>query len=298
MSNERELLFSLLTKAYNKTEAEITPLLYDTNETGETTLKTDANEQLLNLDASRVSSWKTKQGEVITKAVGEATAKTHGYWENNLKTKFAIDADVRGEELLIEVENRMKQVSAGDGKGKNSKEYLELEAQKRSLENELKTNYVHKTEYEKLTFNIEKDKRLSVADNVAMTTLNNLKLLANEDTIIQSNLTEAFRNKLASKFDDIEITEDKKVFPLKSGQRIENNNGYAVELQEIVKETALGYWREVKQPATGNGDGDKNKDKSQSSASIAEMERRLNDPATSPEERYNLLLLIQKQKQQ
>ena len=298
MSNEKELLFSLLTKAYNKTEAEITPLLYDTNETGETTLKTDANEQLLNLDASRVSSWKTKQGEVITKAVGEATAKTHGYWENNLKTKFAIDADVKGEELLIEVENRMKLISTGDGKGKNSKEYLELEAQKRSLENELKTNYVHKTEYEKLTFNIEKDKRLSVADNVAMTTLNNLKLLANEDTIIQSNLTEAFRNKLASKFDDIEITEDKKVFPLKGGQRIENNNGYAVELQEIVKETALGYWREVKQPATGNGDGDKNKDKSQSSASIAEMERRLNDPATSPEERYNLLLLIQKQKQQ
>jgi hypothetical protein len=296
MSNEKELLFSLLTKAYNKTEAEITPLLYDTSETGETTLKTDANEQLLSLDANRVNSWKTKQGEVITKAVGEATAKTHGYWENNLKTKFAIDADVRGEELLIEVENRMKQVSAGDGKGKNSKEYLELEAQKRTLENELKTNYVPLKEYEKLTFNIEKDKRLSVADNVAMTTLNNLKLLGHEDTIIQSNLTEAFRNKLASKFDDIEITEDKKVFPLKGGQRIENNNGYAVELQEIVKEIALGYWREVKQPATGNGDG--NKSQSQSSASIAEMERKLNDPATSPEERYSLLLLIQKQKQQ
>ena len=253
--NERELLIALSTKLFNKTETELMPVLFDVDDKGEVKgLKADADQQLYNLDALRVKGWKDRETEKLTKLAAEKTAAINAVHEARVKELFGISEPLQGDDLYNKVAEVYK-AGSGDGKGKTTKEYLELEGKYKTTEQKLKeweqkvaTEYVPKTEVERMG-------RLSQAESYANRVLSSLKLLKDENPIIQQNKVKYFTAELKQRFDDVQQTEDGKLFPLKNGELITNMHNQSVELGEIVKEVALGFWNEEKQPPTGNGGG-------------------------------------------
>lgn len=293
---EKEILLSLVTKAYNKTETEINNLLYEVDEKGTVTgLKTDAAEQLINLDNSRVKTWKDRNTETIDKAVKEATGKAYGYYEGVIRDKFKLPAEKKGDELIAEMDNVLKQWQSGDGKGKNSKEYLELETRYKDIETKYKeisgkigTEFIPKTE-------VERSSRLSMADKQAMNVISSMKLIKPESETIQQNLNKAFLNDLRGRYDDIEMTSDGKIFAFKDGKRIENAHGHAVTLDEIVREVALGYYQEAKQDPRGNaGNGGGGGNSGGANTQLSDIDKALADPNITWEQKAALY----KQKQE
>jgi hypothetical protein len=253
--DEKALLLALSTKIFNKTETELLSMLYDIDEKGEVKgLKADADQQLYNLDAQRVKGWKDRSTESMTKLAAEKTAAINSFHESKIKELFGITEPLQADDLYAKVAEIYKSGS-GDGKGKTTKEYLELEGKFKTTEQKLKeweqkvaAEYVPKTEVERMG-------RLSTAESYANRVLSSLKLIKDENAAIQQNKVKYFNAELKQRFDDIQMTEDGKVYPLLKGNRIENMHNQAVELGEIVKEVALGFWMEEKQPPTGNGGG-------------------------------------------
>ncbi len=287
---EKELLIGLATKIFNKTDTELQSIIFDVNETGDVAgIKPDALDQLYNMDANRVKSWKDKQTEVATKVANEKTASVNGYWENVLKTNFAITEDLKGEDLANKVAEMHKANATGTGKGKNSAEYLELESKHKAtdkmlkdMEARLQTEYIPKTEMARLN-------RLYEADSYANSIRAGMGLIADENPTIEQNKQKYFQMELKQRFDDIQRTEDGKYYAVKNGNRIENANGHAVELSEIVKEVATGFWAIKKQDPKGNG-GNNNNNGGGGTGRIAEIDARLQVKDITPAEKYSLLL--------
>lgn len=293
---EAEVLIAGITKQYNKTEDEAKAIVYEYDEAGAVKgIHPEALNRIYSLDEQRVASWKTRQSDTVTKAVNEAVGKTHGFYETKLKTQFAIDSDLKGEELLTEVENRMKVLASGDGKGKNSKEYLELEGKQAQLikqladfDTKIKTDYVPKSE-------VERASRLSEGDRYASQVVSSLNLLYDEDKTIQQNKMKYFNIELKSRFDDVRPSEDgKKYYVFKDGQRVENASGHAVEYSEIIKEVALGFWPVIKQNTTGNGNNNPNTGGGGSAPEYTAWQKIIDNPASTPAEKYKAQVEIQK----
>ena len=271
---EKELLIALSTKIFNKTETELMPVLFDIDEKGEVKgLKPDADQQLYNLDAARVKGWKDRETEKLNKLAAEKTAAINAAHESRIKEMFGIAEPLQGDDLYSKVAELSK-AGIGDGKGKTTKEYLELEGKYKTTEQKLKeweqrvaAEYVPKTEVERMG-------RLSQAESYANRVLSSLKLLKDENATIQQNKVKYFNTELKQRFDDVQQTEDGKLYPLKNGELITNMHNQSVELGEIVKEVALGFWMEEKQPATGNGGGS-NDGGSGGTGRMAEIDRLL-----------------------
>lgn len=297
MATEKELLFNLLTKAYNKPETEVAQMIYNINEKGEVEgIKDEAPELLLNLDANRVKSWKDRQTETITKAVGEAQASVHTRYETQLREITGITDPLKGDDLINAIKERMTAVAGTSGKGKSSAEYLELEAQKKALEMEIQTKYIPIEKHNEYVNGVERGKRLSVAEREAIQVKSKLPLIYPEQEYIRKNLDNAFIKALNERYDDVELTNDGKIYPLKNGQRIENSNGYAVELSEIVKETALGFYPEAKQQPTGNAGNGSNGNNGSGSNVIDDIQKKLADPNLPYAERMSLLTQLEAEK--
>ena len=289
---ERELLLAHLTKAYNKTETELAPFLFEQNEKGEITgLKPDAADQLYKLDADRVTSWKTKSTDQLTKLAAEKTAAINAAWEQRLKEGFGITDDLKGDDLFNKTLEVYKSHAAGDGKGKSSKDYLELESRYKTLESKIGTEFVPKTDFDKFKSDVERQQRLSVAVNQAKQIKAGLKLVIPEDPIIRQTTEKYFDVALMERFDDVEITNDGKIYPLKNGVRIENNNGYAVDFTEIVRETSRQFYQEAKQPPTGGGGGARAGEPGSGGGTgrLAEIQNKLADPNLTNAEKFALM---------
>lgn len=261
----KQLLYNVLTKTHNLTESELDNLLFEKDADGKVTDKVNeaAANVLIERDAQRVKSWKDKQTDSMTRQANELTAKINGSWEKALGENFTFTTDKKGDEFLAAFKDHLSAMNAGKKDlakpedVKRTPTYLELEAS-------IKNNYVPKPDYEKAVNEFttykttqERSGRINIALHKGGEILQGLSLVKHEVPTIQENITRAFNSALQSRFDDVEITQDGKIYPIKDGKRIENQNGHAVDYTEIVRETALGFWAEAKQAATGNA-GNKN----------------------------------------
>lgn len=290
---EKEILLQLVTKAYNKTETEIQEMIYETSEDGSVKVKDNAHEFLLNLDAGRVNAWKTRQTESMTKLANEKTASINSSWEQLLKEQFAITDDLRGQELVEKI--KTIQIPS-DGKGKSTKEYIELESKHQQLIKEIESKYIPIEKFNEFKNGVEVNHRKNVLRSRANDLRSSMQLIYPENETIKNNLVKAFNEDLLNRFDDAEILEDGKIYPLKGGQRIENSNGYAVEYSEIVREVASGYFQEAKQTPTGNG-GNRN-DQEPAKTNIAQLEAKLNDQNLTNAQKLTIMTEIEKLKLQ
>lgn len=293
---ERELLIGFLTKSLNKTETELQSMLFDVNEKGEIAgIKEGADQVLYEQEAARTKAWKDKITATASSVANEKTAQINGAWESRIKETFGITDDLKGDDLFVKVSDTYKTASAGTGKGKNSAEYLELEGKHKqlqntyaSLEQAMKTDYVPRTEIERLN-------RMAAADNYVMSVFNGMKLVKDDDATIEETKMANFKRDLMSQFDDITRTDDGKYYGMKDGKRIENEFGHGVELSEHVKAMTRKYWKEAKQDPKGNG-GNNNNAAGGGVGKLAELEAKMNRPGIPAAELYQLSLEYEQEK--
>lgn len=251
-----DILNGFLQKAYNLPENEVAEALYPKSDDGTyntTVLKEDALDKLLQFDAARVAnlSKPVDTTEVYNKAVKKTEAEVHGTWEKRLRDAYpAVDPDkkLKGEDLLNAVKAAQQQSSSyNPDQIKKTDEYLLLERQMREAleakEQELSTRV------QEIQTQFQRQQVWGDMSKVIREKFMGLNPVLPEDQAKAQRQVDDF----VLKFKDYEWqkTEDGRILPLQNGQRINNQHGHAMFLEDLVAGTGNLYFDFKKQEATG-----------------------------------------------
>ena len=244
----KELLLGFLTKAYNRTEDEIASLIFNGDE-----LKENALQSLIDLDAQKVKRLKEENTKMFDNGYKKAQKEVLTDYEKKLKTTFGVEEELIGDDLI----NKIKETATAQGKGK-VKELTDDEIKK------------HPTflDYER-KWKKEKEEAVTAKENEFVTfrsqierseKINKVRARANDifgvmKPILPADVTKAEKQKILffKQFDeyDYEISNDKDIFMIKDGKRLENSNGYPILLDDFVKERIQDVYELQKQDAKG-----------------------------------------------
>lgn len=224
------------------------------------TLKADAIDSIVNLDAQRIKQLKDANKEELTrmhdtgysKAKGEALAR----YEESLRTEFGIDnKELKGIDLIKEVVAKHSKIEIDDDKVKLHPRYIELE---RKLANEyLPKADVDKikAEFEEFKAQIEKAKITSVIKTDAIKLFRALKPVLSKDPARASNQEMDFVEKLISF--EFDLQKDGNHIIKQNGQRLETANGNPINFADFVKSEASKYF-DFEQQGDKGGAGNSN----------------------------------------
>lgn len=258
--DEKTILMGVLTKTLNRSEQEVTDLLYQ-QEGDELKLKDDAMDDILSLDSVRVENIK-KNAPVPQERLeneykrGQKEALTK--MEKSLKEKYSVESDKEGVELVDSI------ITAKSKPGKLSDD----DVKKHPLYVSLEKDRVPKEELEKMKKdfddyknNIEEKNILNNVKKYAGDYLDELKPIISENPIVARNRREDYLSKFGNyKYQDPEDLE--KSLILKSdGSRLEDGHGNPIKLRELARQIAEVNYDFPKQDDKGNSgeDGDKPK---------------------------------------
>ena len=250
-----DILNGFLQKAYNLPENEVAETLFKKSDDGSftTELKEDALDALLRLDADRVAKLAkpVDTTEVYNKAVKKTEAEVHGTWEKRLREAYpAVDPDkkLKGDELLSAVKAAQQQSSSYDpNQVKKTDEYLSLERQMREALEAKEQEYAAKVQEVQTQF--QRQQVWGDMSKVIREKFMGMNPVLPEDQAKAQRLVDDF----VAKFRDYEWqkTEDGRILPLQNGQRINNQHGHAMFLEDLVSGTGNLYFDFKKQEATG-----------------------------------------------
>ena len=250
-----DILNGFLQKAYNLPENEVAETLFKKSDDGSITteLREDALDVLLRLDAERVAKLAkpVDTTEVYNKAVKKTEAEVHGTWEKRLREAYpAVDPEkkLKGEDLLNAVKAAQQQSSSYDpNQVKKTDEYLSLERQMREALEAKEQEYAAKVQEVQMQF--QRQQVWGDMSKVIREKFMGLNPILPEDNAKAQRLVDDF----VLKFKDYEWqrTDDGRTLPLQNGQRINNQHGHAMFLEDLVAGTANLYFDFKKQEATG-----------------------------------------------
>lgn len=237
---EQELFMGVLTKFFNKTEEELTEMLYDKGEDEKLVMKEGASEALLTLDESRIK-------RVREDASGDATKKfDDGYkkaqkevlakFEKDFKAKFGIESDKVGLELVADWGESLNK---GDGsitieKIKTHPEFLKLEKEwNETHKGELDTI---KTEFDEFKGGVERNKVLGKIRGMAEQEFLKLNPVLSDDAAKAKRQTELFLDKFNDY--DYEFQDDGSVVIKDGEKRMEDSHGNRIGFGSFVKTEA------------------------------------------------------------
>lgn len=224
------------------------------------TLKADAIDSIVSIDAQRIKQLKDANKEELTrmhdtgysKAKGEALAR----YEESLRTEFGIDnKELKGIDLIKEVVAKHSKIEIDDDKVKLHPRYIELE---RKLANEyLPKADVDKikAEFEEFKTQIEKAKITSVIKTDAIKLFRALKPVLSKDPARASNQEMDFVEKLISF--EFDLQKDGNHIIKQNGQRLETANGNPINFADFVKSEASKYF-DFEQQGDKGGAGNSN----------------------------------------
>ena len=242
----------LAVKVYGMTDDELQSL-FETTEDGEK-LKDDAIDVIAKKDAERVKSLqkrlkdehKTELTEKWNEAYSEAKKKERQKLEQEIKEKYGIETDKFGVDLVDEVVSLAAKRSDDI---KTHPDYLKLERQ-------LQSDYVPKTEYEKVRQEFEeynkavaREKVISRVTEDARKVFRGLNPILSQDPKRAANQEADFLRKLQGL--DYELQDDGNHVILKDGKRLENENMNAITLPDFVKTMTLEYFDVAEQNTKG-----------------------------------------------
>lgn len=234
----QDILIGFLSKTLNMDTEGLAEILFKKSDDGKVTeeLNEGALSQLLALDAERVQKLKPNTKEIFDNGFKKAQSEVSEQWEKNLRKNFNVDAEnaLQGDKLIEAIKAAMASEGIKPDKIKTSQEYMQLErqmrealeAQKSEFEgtiNDLKTRYSKEQTWASVSGSIR----------AALTELN--PVLPHDqskaDRVISMFLNE-FREY------DFQADENGSFIPMKDGKRVENQQGYAKPLSELVRERA------------------------------------------------------------
>ncbi|RKX64674.1 MAG: hypothetical protein DRP42_05990 [Tenericutes bacterium] len=284
---EQELLMGVLTKSFNKTEDELAEIMYDKGEDDKLVMKEDALEALLAIDETRIKRIREDVSGDATKKFDDGYKKAQKEvltkFEKDLKTKFGIESDKSGLELVAEWGESLNK---GDGtitleKIKTHPEFLKLEKEwNETHKEELGTL---KTEFDEFKGGVERNKVMSKVRGMAEQEFLKLNPVLSDDAAKAKRQTELFLNKFDSF--NYEFQDDGSVVIKDGDKRLEDSHGNRIGFGSFVKTEADKLYdftvQEKKEGAgneTGGGTG-----ASKAMLSREEYNRKVN-AATSDEE--------------
>lgn len=242
--NEKELLNYILTKQFNRTDEELAELLYEKSDDGAVSLKENAGDLILDLNAQKIQAIKGQTQEFFDNGYSKGKAEEAKRREKAIREKFGVQAD-DWDGLLDAVSalKKSKDVSVDDIKKHPA--YVELETQSipKSKYEELAS------EYDGFKKNIQRTMTIGKVKDLAWNNTVKLNPVESENPKIAQTVREDY----LSKFDpyDYEFQGDT-ILIVKDGKRLEDAHGNLVKFDDFVKDLSGRYYEFRKQDDRGN----------------------------------------------
>ena len=256
----KELLLAVFTKYFNKTDAELTPIIFNSDDT----IKETAIQALLDMDVARVNKFKRDATTQHDNGYKKAQKEIATAMETKLKEKFAIDSEKIGDELIDEihtaVSDQSKKSKLTADEVKLHPTFIAFEKEQKRLRDEAVT--AKEKELNDFKSGVEKTTTMtSVKDKVNSIYAELNPILPSKDAAKNQKQKTLF----LKEFDafDYEKQADGTFIIIEGGKRKETPNGHPVLFDDFVKEMVTSYYDLSAQQAkqgTGN-DNDKDKKK-------------------------------------
>lgn len=238
-----DVLKDFAVKALNITDEQFAEIVYSDDKG---TVKETAIQELLRLDAERVTKLKTASKDELTqmhdKGYKKAQAESISKFENSIKEQFGVsDSTSQGIDLVKEIIAKIsKDTNLDEEKVKLHPKYVELEKR-------LGTEYVAKAEYEKVKGEfdgyknaVEKEKVLNVVTSDALKEFESLNPVLSADPKRAYNQKVDFLNKMKSF--EYEVQADGNHIIKIDGKRFENAQGHPIPFKEFIKQQTELYF--------------------------------------------------------
>lgn len=287
-----DVLKDFAVKALNITDEQFAEIVYSDDKQ---TIKETAIQELLRLDAERVTKLKAASKDELTqmhdKGYKKAQAESISKFENSLKEQFGVtDSTSQGIDLVKEIIAKIsKDTNLDDDKVKLHPLYVQLEKK-------IGTEYVAKAEYEKVAQefdgyrnSIEKEKVLTVVVSDALKEFESLNPVLSTDAKRAYNQKLDFLGKMKSF--EYEVQQDGNHIIKIDGKRLENAQGHPIPFKDFVKQQAELYYDFNVQGQRGSA-GNANNNGSAPSVTVPTDKREYMQKlvsTTDPQERVRLM---------
>jgi hypothetical protein len=249
----KDILFGFLSKTLNVDNEQLAELLYKKSDDG--TITEDVNESalqtLLQLDAERVQKLKPNTKDYFDNGYKKGQSETATQWEKRMREKFGVDPDgqLQGEALVDAIKAALSDASTKPEKIKTHPEYLSLEAAMRKQAEELKAQYEAELEKQKAAYS--REQTWGQASSVIRQAIGGLNPVLPSDKAKAEKMLDLFINTHFREY-DYQPDGNGGWIVMKDGQRVENQHGHVKALQDLVRETAEGYFDFQAQKPAGN----------------------------------------------
>lgn len=244
-----KIITGLLSTAYKLDNGEITALL----ESGDDNTEEKVLATLIAKDVQRVSDIKKstdtegKFQEGYKKAKKEVLTEL----ENSVKTKFGIQSDKTGLELIetIVVE---KETLAGKGKAQMTEDDIKKHPVYQTLETKLTAKDTeHSAALQAIKDEQKKTETFAVVKSKALSVLEGLKPIKSQNAEVATTIQNLFLGSLEQY--EFDTTTPDRTIVLKDGKVVEDQHGHSLILEELVKTNAPKFFEFEKNNGGSNG---------------------------------------------
>lgn len=236
-----ELIKSLVGKTLNLSDEQVASYLYE--EDG-TTIKADAIDKFIEIDAQRIKALKESHKADLTamhdRAYSEAKGEVLTKYEKQLQAELGFESDAKGIDLIKDAIAKFAKTEIDEEKVKLHPKFIELEKK-------LNQDFISKADYEKIKAEfddyktqIDKTKISSVIKQDAIRAFRQLKPVLSSDPVRATNQEDDFVNKLIAY--DYDLQNDGNHIIKIGDKRLETDNGYPVLFADFVKSEASKYF--------------------------------------------------------
>lgn len=244
MPTEKEVLTGLLSAAYQIDETGVAELY--TSDGAE--LKPEALQLLLEKDAQRIAAIKPDTKKYFDDGYKKAQSETLSKFEKDVATKYGIQSDKKGIELIDDLVAKFKEDHPDDpDKIKKSKFYIDAVEEFNRQKSEIETTL--KSEFETYKKQVEKEKLFGSVSNQALVIFENLKPILPTDAAKANNLKQVFINELAAL--NYDVRDGQIILLNEDNSDKTDNHGNRIKFESFVKQTAEKYFEFYK--ADGKG---------------------------------------------
>jgi len=250
----KQFILGLLTETLNKSDEELTDLLYQASDEGEETLKEGSldvvkklfEEKFQKIKVDSETKLKTAQDDFHKKGKKEAMEKL----ESEIREKYELESETEGIELVDAVIEKYKQVDTKltPDKVKLHETYREAEKQwKKTLKDELAAK---EKEINELKTGHEKEKTWSQVSRDIRGILMNQKPVLPKNNRAAENLVNIFLESFREY--EWQLGDNGEHLAIKDGKRVEDNLANIVEFKALVEKRIPEYFDLAVQDGKGS----------------------------------------------
>ena len=233
--DEQEVMLNAFSKLFNKSDEELTEMLWDKGADDVLVLKEGVADMLIDLDAKRIERIRTEASEggkkLFDDGYKKATKEVLSRQEKELKEKYGVESDKTGVELIEEI---TASLSVG---GEITEDNIKTNPIYLRLEREIKEGFKGELEEKDKAFNefksnAERNAQLGNVKKKAREVFLGLSPVLSEDGAKAERQTQRFLSIL----DGHDFIIDGETIMIKSGDgRLEDGHGNAVSFDAFIK---------------------------------------------------------------